>query len=156
MRGRALPQSTDGRVAGRVHAEHMPTQAKTHRFPVAVRWVGGKVTCATVEGKQELAVATPTEFHGGVEGVWSPEDLLVASAATCFTVTLVSAAARRRLPLRALGVHATGAVSQRPDDRFGFTELELDEGSRRRASTTVDLPALFAPTRRLISFNGIV
>jgi hypothetical protein len=70
----------------------MPTQVKTHLFPVSVRWVGGKVTCAAVDGMQELPVATPPEFNGGVEGVRSPEDLLVASAATCFTVTMVSAA----------------------------------------------------------------
>ena len=104
----------------------MPTQVKTHLFPVSVRWVGGKVTCAAIDGKQELSVATPPEFNGGVEGVWSPEDLLVASAATCFTVTMVSAADRRGLPLRALGVHGTGAVTQRPDGRFGFTEIELE------------------------------
>jgi len=104
----------------------VPTQVKSHRFPVDVRWVGGKLTCAAVDGKPELAVATPPEFKGGVEGVWSPEDLLVASAATCFTVTLVSAAERRGLPLRALGVHGTGAVTQRPDGRFGFTEIGLE------------------------------
>ena len=104
----------------------MTTTAKVHRFPVEIHWLGGRKTCASVAGKPQLTVATPPEFHGGVEGVWSPEDLLVASAATCFTVTLVSAAGRRGLPLRALGVHATGAVSQRPDDGFGFTEIELE------------------------------
>ena len=104
----------------------MPTQVKTHLFPVSVKWMGGKVTCASVDGKQELAVATPPEFHGGVEGVWSPEDLFVAAAATCFTVTLVSAAGRRGFPLRALGVHGTGAVTQRPDGKFGFTEIGLE------------------------------
>ncbi len=104
----------------------MPTEIKTHRFPVGVRWLNGRVTCAAVDGKPELTVATPPEFRGGVEGVWSPEDLLVASVATCFTVTLVSIAERRGLPLRALGVHGTGAVTQRLDGRFGFTEIELD------------------------------
>jgi len=103
----------------------MPTQAKTHVFPVSIRWLGGRITCAAVAGKPELTVATPPEFRSGVEGVWSPEDLLVASVATCFTVTLVSIAERRGLPLRSLGVRATGAVTQRSDGRFGFTEIEL-------------------------------
>jgi organic hydroperoxide reductase OsmC/OhrA len=102
------------------------TTAKTHRFPVGIRWLGGRMTCASVAGKPELTVATPPEFHGGVEGVWSPEDLLVASAASCFTVTLVAVAERRGLPLRALGVQGTGAVTQRPDGRFGFTEIALE------------------------------
>lgn len=104
----------------------MATQIKTHQFPVSVRWLGGRMTCATVDGKPELPVATPPEFRGGVEGVWSPEDLLVASAETCFTVTLVAIAERRSLPLRALGVRGAGVVTQRPDGRFGFTEIELD------------------------------
>lgn len=104
----------------------MSTQMKRHVFPVSIRWLGGRMTCAAVDGKPELPVATPPEFRGGVEGVWSPEDLLVASAATCFTVTLVAIAERRGLPLRALGVHGAGAVTQRPDGRFGFTEIELE------------------------------
>jgi organic hydroperoxide reductase OsmC/OhrA len=104
----------------------MATQTKTHLFPVSVRWLGGRMTCAAVDGKPELTVATPPEFRGGVEGVWSPEDLLVASVETCFTVTLVAIAERRSLPLRALGVHGAGVVAQRSDGRFGFTELELE------------------------------
>lgn len=104
----------------------MTTTPKTHRFPVDVCWLGGRLTRASVNGKPDLTVATPPEFRGGVEGVWSPEDLLVAAAATCFTVTLVSVAERRGLPLRALGVHGAGSVTQRPDGRFGFTEIELD------------------------------
>ena len=123
----------------------MRTETKTHRFPVDVRWLSGRVTCAAVTGKPELPVATPPEFRGGVEGVWSPEDLLVASAATCLTVTLVSVAERRGLPLRALGVHGTGSVSQRHDGRFGFTEIELhvvvatDPGFESEAREAVEI-----------------
>ncbi len=98
---------------------------KTHRFPVRVRWIGGKRTVASVPGKHDLEIATPPEFHGGVEGVWSPEDLLVASVATCFAVTLVSLTRRRSIPLRALGVEAAGDVTQRPDGRYGFVAVAL-------------------------------
>jgi organic hydroperoxide reductase OsmC/OhrA len=84
------------------------------------------MTCAAVSGKPALTVATPPEFRGGVEGVWSPEDLLVASAATCFAVTLVAIAERRGLPFPALAVHGAGSVSQRCDGPLGFTGIELD------------------------------
>lgn len=100
--------------------------ARIHRFPVGVRWLEGKLTLASVPGKQPLEVATPPEFNGGVEGVWSPEDLFVGAIATCFTVTLVSAARRRRVPLRALGVAGTGEVGPRPDGRYGFAAVQLE------------------------------
>jgi peroxiredoxin-like protein len=100
--------------------------AKAYDFPLSVRWTGGRRTIASVEGKDDLEVATPPEFKGGVEGVWSPEDLFVGSVAACFTVTLVAVAERSGVPLRELEVSAHGRVTQRHDGRFGFTEVLLD------------------------------
>lgn len=102
------------------------TVLKDHRFPVTVRWVGGRLTLASSPGKPDLQVAAPPDFNGGIAGVWSPEDLLVASTIACFTVTLVAVAERRRLPLRDLDVRGTGHVSKREDGRFGFVAVELD------------------------------
>jgi organic hydroperoxide reductase OsmC/OhrA len=102
------------------------TVFKDHRFPVAVHWLGGRLTRAEAPGKVELEVATPPDFHGGIEGVWSPEDLLVASVAGCFAVTLAAVAERRHLPLRDLDVRGTGHVSKRSDGRFGFVGVELE------------------------------
>ncbi len=99
---------------------------KALRFPVSVRWRGGRLTGLSAVGKPDLEVATPPEFRGGVAGVWSPEDLLVASAATCFAVTLVAIAERMQVPMRALEVTGTGHVSKRDDGRFGFVAIELD------------------------------
>src|SRR6478672_10762209 len=98
---------------------------KTHRFPVDVRWLEGKLTVASVPGKASLEVATPPQFQGGIDGVWSPEDLFVGAIATCYTVTLVSAARRRGVPVRALDVRSFGDVTRRPDGRFGFVDVEL-------------------------------
>jgi len=99
---------------------------KTHRFPVHVRWLDGKLTLASVPGKESLPVATPPEFQGGAEGVWSPEDLFVGAVATCYTVTLVSITRRRSVPLRALVVESSGDVTQRPDGRYGFVSVDLE------------------------------
>jgi organic hydroperoxide reductase OsmC/OhrA len=103
----------------------MNATAKTYDFPVGVRWVAGKRTVVSVAGKDDLAVATPPEFKGGVEGVWSPEDLFVGSIASCFTVTLAGMADRRGIPLRDLVVDGDGVVTQRPDGCFGFSEVVL-------------------------------
>lgn len=103
----------------------MSTTSKTYEFPVSVRWLTGKRTVATVAGKDDLEVATPPEFKGGVEGVWSPEDLFVGSIASCFAVTLAGKAARRGIPMRSLSVGGDGVVTQRADGRFGFSEVTL-------------------------------
>ncbi|HEY7602963.1 MAG TPA: OsmC family protein [Gaiellaceae bacterium] len=101
----------------------MSATAKAYDFPVGVRWLSGRRTVASVHGKVDLEVATPPEFRGGVEGVWSPEDLLVASVGSCFAVTLVAVAERRGIPLRSLEVDASGHVTYRKDGPFGFTEV---------------------------------
>ncbi len=104
----------------------MSTATKTFEFPVDVNWLDGRLTRVTAAGKPELEVATPPQFKHGIPGVWSPEDLLVGSVATCFAVTLLAIAERREVPLRRLAVGATGEVTKRPDGRFGFTAVRLD------------------------------
>ncbi|HEY7693443.1 MAG TPA: OsmC family protein [Gaiellaceae bacterium] len=103
----------------------MTTIAQAYDFPVAVRWLSGRRTIASVPGKEDLQVATPPEFRGGVAGVWSPEDLLVASIGSCFAVTLVGIAERRGIPLRSLEIDARGHVTRRTDGPFGFTEVAV-------------------------------
>jgi organic hydroperoxide reductase OsmC/OhrA len=98
---------------------------KDFRYKVGVAWEGDRITTVTSPDKPDLAVATPPEFKNGVAGVWSPEDLLVASVASCFTVTLVAVAERRELPLHALHVSGTGHLTARDDGRFGFVAIEL-------------------------------
>jgi organic hydroperoxide reductase OsmC/OhrA len=103
----------------------MSATAKAYEFPLSVDWAGGRRTVVSVKGKDDLAVATPPEFKHGIAGVWSPEDLLVASVASCFAVTLVAVAERRGVPLLGLEVGASGTVTRRTDGRFGFTEVVL-------------------------------
>jgi peroxiredoxin-like protein len=99
---------------------------KALRFPVSVHWEGGRLTHAFAAGKDELQIATPPEFRGGVDGVWSPEDLLVAATASCYAVTVAAIAERREVPIHELHVSGTGHVSRRDDGRFGFVAIELD------------------------------
>ena len=99
---------------------------KEMQFPVSVRWRGGKTALAQAEGKAELALATPPEFRSGLAGYWTPEDLLVTSAASCFALTLAAVAQRRDVPLLDATVTATAHMSRRDDGRFGFTVIEVD------------------------------
>lgn len=100
-------------------------RAKQFQFTTGVDWKGGPMTIASVAGKRDLKVATPAEFGSGVEGVWSPEDLLVTSTATCFAVTLSAIARRRSVPLVSMHIDGTGHVGPRDDGRLGFASIEL-------------------------------
>lgn len=102
------------------------TTVKTQRFPVDVRWQGGQRTRISAPGKPELQVATPPAFRGVVAGVWSPEELLVGSIASCYAGTLAAIAKRRALPLRGLEVHGAGDVTRRLDGRLDFSGVELE------------------------------
>jgi len=103
---------------------------KDFRFKVGVAWQGGRLTRVSSPDKPKLEVATPPEFRGGLPGVWSPEHLLVASAASCYSVTLAAIAERRDIPLYALNVSGTGHVTGRDDGRFGFVAIELTAALR--------------------------
>jgi organic hydroperoxide reductase OsmC/OhrA len=98
---------------------------KDFRFQVHVGGEAERTVTLTASGKPTLTVATPPEFRGGVPDVWSPEDLLVASTATCYALTLVAVAERRAVPLRDLEITGAGHVAKRADGRFGFVVIEL-------------------------------
>jgi organic hydroperoxide reductase OsmC/OhrA len=99
---------------------------KEMQFPVSVRWRGGRLARADARDKDSLELATPPEFRGGLAGYWSPEDLLVASAASCFALTLAAVAERREAPLLDATINARGHMSTRAGGGFGFTVIEID------------------------------
>src|SRR6266511_4713868 len=99
---------------------------KDFRYPVSVQLVEDRQSLASAPDKPSLDVATPPEFLGGVPGVWSPEELLVASAATCYALTFEAVADRRGIPVQNVAVSGAGHVTRREDGRFGFIAIELD------------------------------
>jgi organic hydroperoxide reductase OsmC/OhrA len=106
-----------------------PTGARVRprefHFPLSVEWVGGRRVAARTEGKPGLEIATPPVFRGTDPSVWSPEEFLVAAAASCLAVTFAGLAARDGLAYSKLQVDGDGVVGPRDDGRFGFTRLLL-------------------------------
>lgn len=98
---------------------------KEFHFPLVVDWVGGRRVSAQVEGKEAVEVCPPTVFRGDDPTTWSPEDFLVAAAASCLAVTFTGIAQRAGLEFDRLSVAADGVCGRRPDGRFGFIELWL-------------------------------
>ncbi len=108
---------------------HAPATArprpKEFHFPLAVEWVGERRVAARVDGKPSVEVAPPPVFRGVDPSLWSPEDLLVAAAASCLAVTFTGLAGRAGVTYADLRVEADGVASMRGDGRFGFTRLAL-------------------------------
>ena len=98
---------------------------KEFHFPVTVEWIGERRVAAHVDGKPPIEVAPPPVFRGTDPSTWSPEDFLVAAAASCLAVTFTGLAARAGLTYTNLTVDADGIAGQRSDGRFGFTRLLL-------------------------------
>ena len=124
---------------------------KEMQFPVSVRWRGGRVAHAHARGKEGLALATPPEFRSGLAGYWTPEDLLVASAASCFALTLAATAEWHDAPLLDAKVTATGHMSRRDDGRFGFTVIEIDAALETTRGGRGRCPARCSRGRKALS-----
>ena len=98
---------------------------KSHRYGVRTEWHDGKRVTVSAPGKPVLNVALPADFKNGVPNVWSPEELLIASLATCFELTMIAVAEYKDVPLHDIRVDATGHV-ERKDHLYRLILLELN------------------------------
>jgi organic hydroperoxide reductase OsmC/OhrA len=105
---------------------------KDFRYRVDAALLPRRRVRLTSDGKAPLEAAVPPEFRGGTPGMWSPEDLLVASVASCYVITFEGVAAQRQLGFHRLAVEGVGHVTRRAEGRIGFVAIEL------RVQLTVD------------------
>ena len=69
-----------------------------HTFQTETVWRHERECRVSARDNPDLTVATPPEF-GGPAGVWSPEELLVASVGSCLLSTFLYFAYRFDSPL---------------------------------------------------------
>jgi peroxiredoxin-like protein len=101
----------------------MESKPKVYLYHTAVKWTEqrkGLISCA---GKPDVQVATPPEFKGH-DGIWSPEDLFVASANICLMTTFLSVAERAGLAFTAYESSAEGRL-ELVEGKFQFTAITL-------------------------------
>ncbi len=99
----------------------MTIRAKSYSYPTSVQWIGEKKGTMTVTGKPSVEVATPPEFKGH-EGIWSPEDLFVASVNSCIMTTFLAFADRAGLGFEKFESEAEGLL-EFVDGKFLFTKI---------------------------------
>lgn len=73
---------------------------------------------------REVEVATPPQFPGGVEGIWSPEHLFVAAVSSCLMTTFIAIAEYSKLEYESLEIQSTGKLAK-IEGKFMMTEVVL-------------------------------
>jgi organic hydroperoxide reductase OsmC/OhrA len=99
----------------------MSVRPKSYKYATSVRWKGEKRGELTVAGKPPVDVGTPPEFKGH-EGIWSPEDLFVASVNLCIMSTFLAYAERAGLAFEGYESEAEGLL-EFVGDGFVFTKI---------------------------------
>jgi peroxiredoxin-like protein len=93
-----------------------------HAYRVAAWWTSGRTGLAKSDSAPNaIHFTAPTEF-GGLEGRWTPEELLLAAIASCYTTTLRAIAGNVQFDFTDLQVEASGTV-RKADSGYTFTQI---------------------------------
>ena len=96
-----------------------------HFYTVNVEWLADKRGVLTSpELAQNVEVATPPPFQGGVEQIWSPEHLFTSAVVSCFMTTFLAIAANSKLTYSNFKCNAKGKLEQ-VDGKYLMTEVLL-------------------------------
>jgi len=99
------------------------TKYKSFHYQTELKWVGQRAGMIGSNGKPEFRVASPPEFKGEA-GVWTPEDLFVASVEACTMTTFIAFAERRNLAVVSYTSFAEGVLENIRGD-YLFTKIIL-------------------------------
>lgn len=80
-------------------------------YETSVDWKQGKTGETRSAGKPTVEVATPPEF-GGPENIWTPEDLLTSSVATCIMTSALFFIDRAKIQLLSYRSNATATMEK--------------------------------------------
>lgn len=101
------------------------TDSNEHYYNVDIEWTEGKTgRASSAELDDEIKVATPPQFPGGVDGIWSPEHLFVAAVSSCFMTSFTAVAEYSRFDFVSLKVESSGKMSKE-GGKFVMSEITL-------------------------------
>lgn len=96
-----------------------------HLYNVKVSWNEGKIgELSSHELNEKIKVATPPQFPGGVEGIWSPEHLFTAAVSSCFMTSFTAIAEYSKFEFESLEVESVGVMSK-VDGKFVMSKVIL-------------------------------
>ncbi len=111
-------------------------KSKKFVYRTKVSWVKEKKGVLFSAGKPDIEVAVPPEFRGH-EGIWTPEELFVASVNICIKTTFLYYAQRDNLEFLSYESEAEG-ILERVESRFMFTKIKVMPRIRIAADSQVE------------------
>jgi peroxiredoxin-like protein len=119
LKGRRL----DNRVivnAGMRKADN--TMEEAHRFRVVAWWASGRTGIAKSGSAPNAIHFTSPPAFGGLDGRWTPEDLLLCAVASCYTTTFQAVAESSKLDYTDLQVEVEGVI-RKAETGYNFAEV---------------------------------
>jgi peroxiredoxin-like protein len=117
----------------------MAQETTQHQYHVTAWWTSGRTGLAKSDTDPNAIHFTAPAQFGGIEGRWTPEELLLAAIAGCFTTTLRSIASSAQIEFTDLEVEACARL-RKMESGFDYKEIILrptlrigDETERGRA-----------------------
>jgi len=100
------------------------------RFRIVAWWASGRTGLAKSGSAPNAIHFTSPPAFGGLEGRWTPEDLLLCAIASCYTTTFRTLAEYSKFEYTDLQVEVDGAI-RKADSGYNFGEVLI------RASLTI-------------------
>jgi len=96
-----------------------------HQYEVNLLWNNDtKGTLSSPVLPNNIEVATPPDFPKGMEGIWSPEHLFVASINACLMATFLAITDNSKLEFISFQSNAIGKV-EKVDGKYTVTEITI-------------------------------
>ncbi|MFW9909051.1 MAG: OsmC family protein [Candidatus Thorarchaeota archaeon] len=97
-----------------------------HRYELKSRWVREKIVSLQAAGKPVLEIATPLDFWPeSPSDMYSPEDLFLGSAVSCFGASIHGVANRYHVEFLDFQVKGTGTL-MKGEHGWVFEKITLD------------------------------
>jgi organic hydroperoxide reductase OsmC/OhrA len=102
----------------------MAPDRSEHQYKVTAWWTCGRTGIAKSASSPNAIHFTAPKNFGGLEGRWTPEELLLAAISGCFTTTFRTIVSKAESDFTDLEVEAV-ATMRKADFGYMFTEIVL-------------------------------
>ena len=108
-----------------------------HAYRVAAWWTSGRAGLAKSDSAPNAIHFTAPAKFGGLEGRWTPEELLLAAIAGCYTTTVRAIAGGAQFDFTDLQVEASGTV-RKAESGYSYTQIVVRPNLKIRSAAERD------------------
>src|SRR6266567_6017286 len=107
-----------------VFGQRKAMMESAQKYRVVAWWSSGRTGLAKSNSAPNAIHFTAPPQFGGLDGRWTPEDLMLAAVASCYTTTFRALAERSKFEYADLEVGAQGTV-HKADSGYHFSEIAI-------------------------------